>query len=152
MREVGPRELAKDAVKVTEVRGGAPAARQRPKRIFQVKDRRGALARTGRDLADLALPDPVEGRLQLEPRAQDIGIDVVGAKVHLALVHGEHSGQVLAPTEEVVLRERGRVVEKRVLLGLVVLVEAQAPYVAGYDKQIDHPGRRGLDRQDSHDA
>ena len=90
--------------------------------------------------------------MQLEPRAQDIGIDVVGAKVHLALVHGEHSGQVFAPTEEVVLRERGRVVEKGILLGFVVLVEAQAPYVAGYDKQIDHSGRRGLDRQDRHDA
>ena len=66
-------ELPVDAVVVAEVRGCAPPAGQRVERILQVKERRGALLRTRRDLADLARPDHVEGRLQLEPRAQDVG-------------------------------------------------------------------------------
>ena len=138
---------ALDDALVREVHAAAPPARQRVERVMEHRDLAVALVVSG-------LARVVEERLRPErqARAVDVRIVVGRAVVVPALIHVEARRQVLAPAEQVVLRQRRLEKGQRVPLVLEVAVEAKAPDVARDEQQVDLPRDRRQDRHHRDDA
>ncbi|MDB4982711.1 MAG: hypothetical protein JWM82_3463 [Myxococcales bacterium] len=133
-----------DGVLMVDVDAAAPAAREREQRVPH-REQLGVALMGVR----AARVEGLRGGEQREARARDVRIEVRGADRVGALVQGEADGEVLAPPEEVVLRERGVEQRQGVLLEFEVRVEAQAPHVARDGQQVDGVRTR---RHDGHDG